>query len=172
MFYSDDPARDWDRYCDYMDAQHRAWLEEVNGSYVSATHGFDIEFIPNKENSNVYDAIVYGKKYLEVKKEELNHSLEEYAFLTYNNQPITVDLKGVYFSFKVAVVSDDEMYADEIDEMYSENEIILNKQYSLPDYDIDATIGLALFEKICMKVLENYILSDYDGIYDDVQARF
>lgn len=33
MFYSDDPVRDWDNYCDYLERENKEWHEE-NDYYI------------------------------------------------------------------------------------------------------------------------------------------
>ena len=171
MFYSDDPARDWDRYCDYLDRQQKAWLEEIDGQYVSNTQSFELKFIKNSNDTNLFDVFIYDKKYLEVSINHLNESLEEFEFVTSESE-IIVNLDDVYFSYKINVISDEEFEADDIDEIYSEGSIIINKTYELPEYDSDAKIGLALFEKICMDAISEYIYQDYDEIYSDAERRF
>lgn len=171
MFYSDDPARDWDRYCEYLAERERERLAEIDGTYISSSQEFELKIIKNKEKENIYDIFIYDKKYLEVSKEELESSLEEYAFLIFKNDNLLVNFKSVYFSYKLNVYSEDEFAADDVDEIYSEDMIILNNEYKVPEYDFNSMIGFAAFEKICMKAIEQYIILDYDGIYDDVVAK-
>ena len=35
MFYSDDPARDYDNYCDYLERENKKWHEE-NDYYIQS----------------------------------------------------------------------------------------------------------------------------------------
>ena len=62
MFYSDDPARDWDNYCDYLEREHKRIIEE------------NYDYIYNK--LEYFENIIEDIKYCKT-KEEIFEVLDE-----------------------------------------------------------------------------------------------
>lgn len=59
MFYSDDPARDWDNYCDYQDRKYDEWYEEHRCDIENRIEEYEdaIEDLKDKPTLDEYNEI-------------------------------------------------------------------------------------------------------------------
>lgn len=80
MFYSDDPARDWERYCDYQDKLKNDWKEE-NWMLIQ-----DIEdLIKNINNTIEYiekEKVKTKKQFIDLLNQVLNYEYYSYEHET------------------------------------------------------------------------------------------